>query len=351
MEMLIFYAVVALGVSFLCSLLEASLLSLPRSQVESMVAQGSSVGHSMKKLKDNIDRPLAAILTLNTIAHTVGAAGVGAQSAKVFGDAWVGVVSAVMTLGILVLSEIIPKTMGAVHAVRLAGMTAWTSNAMIILCYPIILSLEKINRLIAYEGHGDRISRMEVMATIRLGREGGSLGEREHRMMSNLMSLKGIKVGEILTPRTVMFALPSKTTVSEALGGEHPILFARIPLYDETIDDASRYVTRYDLWMAMDKGEGDRAIGELSRKMHALPEQAAVSDALDQLLAAREHIALIVDEHGGVEGMITLEDVLESLLGEEIVDETDMVADMRVLARGRAKQRMVKDDQPADSED
>jgi CBS domain containing-hemolysin-like protein len=137
--MLIFYAVLALGVSFLCSLLEASLLSLPRSQVESMIVAGSKTGQAMKALKDNIDRPLAAILTLNTIAHTVGAAGVGAQSAIVFGNAWVGLVSAIMTLAILILSEIIPKTIGAANAKSLAGMTAWTSNAMITLCYPIIL--------------------------------------------------------------------------------------------------------------------------------------------------------------------------------------------------------------------
>jgi CBS domain containing-hemolysin-like protein len=337
--MLIFYAVLALGVSFLCSLLEASLLSLPRSQVESMIVAGSKTGQAMKALKDNIDRPLAAILTLNTIAHTVGAAGVGAQSAIVFGNAWVGLVSAIMTLAILILSEIIPKTIGAANAKSLAGMTAWTSNAMITLCYPIILGLEQINRLIGFEKHGERIGRMEVLATIRLGREGGSLADREHRTIMNLMALTRVKVSEILTPRTVLFALPAGSSVKEATATDEPLRFARIPIYDETIDDASNYVTRYDLLHAAGSGNGEARLSEFARPIHVLPEQATVSDALEQMLALHELIALIVDEHGGVEGIVTLEDVLETLLGEEIVDETDTIADMRELARQRTARR------------
>lgn len=339
MAMLIFYAVLALGVSFLCSLLEASLLSLPRSQVESMVAAGSKIGKAMKALKDNIDRPLAAILTLNTIAHTVGAAGVGAQSAIVFGNAWVGLVSAIMTLAILILSEIIPKTIGAVHAKSLAGMTAWTSNAMITICYPIILGLEQMNRLVGFEKHGERIGRMEVLATIRLGREGGSLAAREHRTIMNLMALTRVKVSEILTPRTVLFALPADSSVKAVTSTDEPLRFARIPIFDQTIDDAANYVTRYDLLHAAGAGNGEAKLSEFARPIHVLPELATVSDALEQLLALHEHIALVVDEHGGVEGIVTLEDVLETLLGEEIVDETDSITDMRELARQRASRR------------
>lgn len=339
MTMLVIYATLALGVSFLCSLLEASLLSLPRSQVESMVAQGSPVGRAMKKLKDNIDRPLAAILTLNTIAHTVGAAGVGAEAAHLFGEAWIGVVSGVMTLAILIFSEIIPKTLGASNARALAGMTAWTSNAMITLCYPIILGLEQMNKLIGAKSHQDHIGRMEILATIRLGQEGGSLAAREHRTMMNLMSMSKIKVSDVLTPRTVIFALPAETTVNEVTQNNTPIRFARIPLYENSIDDAQRYVTRYDLMQALGADKGDEPLRVFSRPLPAIPEQASVSDALDFLLGKREHIALVVDEHGGVEGIVTLEDALETLLGEEIVDETDPVADMRVLARRRAAKR------------
>jgi CBS domain containing-hemolysin-like protein len=199
--------------------------------------------------------------------------------------------------------------------------------------------LEQINRLIGFEKHGERIGRMEVLATIRLGREGGSLADREHRTIMNLMALTRVKVSEILTPRTVLFALPAGSSVKEATATDEPLRFARIPIYDETIDDASNYVTRYDLLHAAGSGNGEARLSEFARPIHVLPEQATVSDALEQMLALHELIALIVDEHGGVEGIVTLEDVLETLLGEEIVDETDTIADMRELARQRTARR------------
>ncbi len=339
MTLLLFYAFLALGVSFLCSLLEASLLSLPRSRVESLVEQGSSAGRLMKSLKDNIDRPLAAILTLNTVAHTVGAAGVGAQAAVAFGDMAVGVASAIMTLAILVFSEIIPKTLGAVHANSLVAATAWLTQGAIIACYPVIVALEWVNRLIAYQRHRDRISRLEVLATIRLGREGGSLADREHRIITNLMTLSGVRLSQILTPRTVLFTLPASMTVREAADLQPPIRFARIPLHGESTDDIVGYVPRYDIHKAASAGDTSTALQQFARPMIALPELASAGDALEQLLGAGEHIALVVDEHGGVEGIVTLEDVLETLLGQEIVDETDPVTDMQALARRRAARR------------
>ena len=337
MIVLALYAALALGVSFICSLLEASLLSLPRSQVESMVAQGSRVGVAMKSLKENIDRPLAAILTLNTVAHTVGAAGVGAQATVLFGDAAIGIASAIMTLAILVFSEIIPKTLGAVHAKSLAGVTAWLTRGMIVLCYPIIIALEWVNRLIAFQRHRDRIGRMEVLATIRLGHEGGSLADREHRTITNLMALSNVGLTEVLTPRTVLFALPAEMTIRAVLSEHAPLRFARIPVYEETIDNVVGYVSRYDINKAAAEQQADTPLASVQRPLMTLPEQASVADALEQMLGKSEQIALVVDEHGGVEGIVTLEDVLETLLGEEIVDETDQVADMRSLARRRAR--------------
>lgn len=339
MTLLILFALLALGMSFLCSLLEASLLSLPRSQVESLVAQGSAAGRSIKILKDSIDRPLAAILTLNTIAHTVGAAGVGAQAAILFGDTAVGIASAIMTLAILVFSEIVPKTLGAVHAVHLVGFTAYTTHAMITLCLPVIIPLEWLNRRIGSRGARSRISRLEVLAAIRLGHEGGALAERELRIVTNVMALGGIRLSDILTPRTVVYSLPADQTIGEAANARPPIRFFRIPIYKGSTEEIVGYVTRYDIVNAVGQGRSGDKLATLKRPIHVLPELASAADALDQLLVQNEQIAVVVDEHGGMEGIVTLEDVLESLLGEEIIDETDPVSDMQRLARRLARRR------------
>lgn len=344
MTLLILYALLALGVSFLCSLLEASLLSLPRSQVETLVAEGSPAGRSMKGLKENIDRPLAAILTLNTIAHTVGAAGVGAQAAVMFGDAAVGVASGVMTFAILVFSEIIPKTLGAVHAGRMVGMTAYIIRAMIVICLPMIVALEWMNRMIGYQRHREQISRMEVFATVRLGREGGALGDREFHVISNLMALGSVRVSEILTPRTVVFALPVEQPIAAAAEASPPIRFARIPVYRGTVEKIVGYVARYDLYKAAAEGRGEETLGAIRRPILFVPELGSVADALAQLLDRNEHIAAVVDEHGGFEGIVTLEDALETLLGQEIVDETDPVANMQRLAGKLAQRRATRID-------
>ena len=339
MTLLIFYAALAIGVSFTCSLLEASLLSLPRSHVQSMVEQGSAVGRSLQRLKDNIDRPLAAILTLNTVAHTVGAAGVGAQAAVVFGSAAVGIASAIMTLAILVFSEIIPKTLGAVHARRLAGVTDLLTRAMIVLCWPFIIVLEWINRLIGYERQTQQLSRMEVLATIRLGGKAGSLADRELRIAMNVMSLEQVKLSGIMTPRTVVFALPATATVQQVIDEHHPVRFARIPIYGESLDEIIGYIPRYDLHKALADGQGELTLARLARPIVVIPELATVAQAMTQMLDEHEHIAAVVDEYGGMEGIVTLEDIMETLLGQEIIDETDPTADMQQLARQQASRQ------------
>jgi len=340
MILLTLYAILAIGVSFLCSLLEAGLLSLPRSHVESLVERGAPVGRSLKQLKDEIDRPLAAILTLNTIAHTVGAAGVGAQAAVVFGSAWVGVASAVMTLAILIFSEIIPKTLGAVHAKKLAPLTNILTRTMIVLTWPLLIALEWMNRLIGYERQTQRISRMEVLATIRLGGKTGSLDERELLIVNNVLALEKVKLTDIMTPRTVVFALPADMTAQQAIDDHQPIRFARIPVYDPADESLARvvgYISRFDLHEAVTAGRADDTLGQLARAMAVLPEHATVAKAMHAMLDKHEHIAMIVDEYGGTEGIVTLEDLMETLLGQEIIDETDPAADMQHLARRRAK--------------
>jgi len=330
MTLLIVYALAALGISFLCSLLEACILSLPRSFVESLVERGSAFGPLLREMKQNIDRPLAAILTLNTVAHTVGAIGVGAQAAVVFGSGAVGVASAVMTVLVLA-SEITPKTLGAVHARRIAVPAALTIRGLIFLTLPLIIPLEWVSRLVGSQPHVDQVGRAELLATIRLGKVSGAMAKREYEIAMNLIALAKIRLSEVLTPRTVVFTLPADLTAAEAIAKHHPIRFARIPLVEGDPDRPVRYVPRFDIHAA----EGSKRLSELARPMLILPETGTVGDALDGMIHKGEHIALIVDEFGAMAGIVTLEDLVESLLGAEIVDETDSVTDMRALARQR----------------
>ena len=340
MILLIVYGVLAVAVSFLCSLLEASLLSLPRSYVESLVERGSKVGRRLKQMKEAIDRPLAAILTLNTIAHTVGAAGVGAQAMEVFGDAAVGVASAVMTLLVLVFSEIIPKTLGAVHAKALAGFTAIAVRVLIVICLPIIVPLEWVNRVVSRSTENESISRAELIATIRLGQTSGVLRDLEHRVALNLMAIFNVRLSEVMTPRTVVFSLPADKTVGEVISSHGPLRFGRMPVWDGKPDNVIGYVTRFAIQGAAHRGENDKPIGELAESIPVLPESGRVGHALDLLMRDHRHIALVVDEFGGVAGIVTLEDLIETLLGNEIVDETDTVTDMREFARVRREHRL-----------
>jgi len=337
MTLLIVYGVFAIGVSFLCSILEACLLSLPASYVESMVQQGSRTGKMMQVMKENIDRPLAAILTLNTVAHTAGATGVGAQAANAWGSAAVGIASAVMTLLILVLSEIIPKTLGAVYAKSLAGPSALIIRGIIILCLPVIVPLEWMSRLFGWQRVTEPMSRAELLATIQLGRSSGIVGQREFRIASNVMRLSNIRLADVLTPRTVVFSLPAASTVGEVLDAHYPLRYARIPVYQDDPDHLVGYVPRYALYRADADGNRDHTLEQLVCPAPVLPELATVGKAMSMMLPERQHMGIVVDEYGSFEGIVTLEDLLETLLGEEIVDETDISDDMQDLARQRRK--------------
>ncbi len=339
MTILIIYAVLAIGVSFLCSLLEASILSIPRGHVEMLVEKGSRTGRRLLEMKQQIDRPLAAILTFNTIAHTVGAAGVGAQAAHIWGDSAVGLAGALMTLLILVLSEIIPKTLGAVHAKSLATATAFITHLMIIICYPLTLSLEFISGAIGYQREKDQISRAELAATVNLGWKAGTIALREFKTVSNMLALDEVSVTDILTPRTVVLSLPVEMTVAEAIDKYKPIRFSRIPVYEHKHDHVKGYVARSDIYELLASGSGDKKLGELVKPILVMPEQSSVYDLMTAMLQKQQHIALIVDEYGGMEGIATLEDAVETLLGVEIVDETDTTVDMRELARRKKRKQ------------
>ena len=344
MLLLITLAAIALGVSFLCSMLEASLLSVPASHVAMLVQRGSRSGQRLQEMKSQVDRPLSAILTLNTIAHTVGAVGVGAEAAVLFGHASVGITSAVMTVLILVLSEIIPKTLGAVYAKSLTGFTAITTRFMMLITSPIVVVLQSISRRLGPQTQKETLSRGEFIAATLLGHQAGSLDAREYQTVRNLMSLSTMKVNEILTPRTVLMALPEAETIKEVMKEARPLRYARIPVYQTSVDEVTGYVTRFELTEAYRAGERDAALSKFKRPIQAVPEQASVAATLELMLRNREHILLVVDEYGGLEGIVTLEDVIETLLGIEIVDEADATADLQALARWLAQRRRSHED-------
>ena len=339
MILLFFYLLLALTISFLCSLLEATLLSVPRSYVEVLVERGSLAGKRLQQMKDDLNRPLAAILTLNTFAHTLGAAGVGAQATFIWGQAWIGAVSFVVTLLILIISEIIPKTLGARHAKILAPFAACTINGIIKLLWPLVNSCDWISKRLSKNSHSIKeISREEVQGLACLALKQGSLDMNESRILQNLMALRETIVKQVMTPRTVVFTLRVDQTVREVTEGGL-LRFARIPILGDAPDDVRGMVHRYELFRMLEEGKLDITLDQLAQPLHAVPELAQLTVVLQTFIKRQEQLFLAVDEYGGIAGVITLEDVLETLLGVEIVDETDLVKDMQELALNRASHR------------
>ena len=333
MTLFFVYLAIAIGVSFLCSLLEAALLSVPRSHVAVMVERGSRAGKRLQAMKDDVDRPLAAILTLNTFAHTLGAAGVGAQAAVIWGETWVGVVGVVVTLAILIFSEIIPKTLGAVNAKALAPFTAWTVHFMIVSLYPVVIACDWLSkRLQGREQSEPLISREEMHSLAQLAHDEGAIDQNEARILRNLIALREATVERIMTPRTVVFTLPAAQTVGQTLAGEPP-RFARVPVTGESIDDIKGLVHRHALFTANAEGRTGDTLADIATPIHVVPESAKLATVLQRFIDRREHLFVVVDEYGTNVGIVSLEDVLETLLGVEIVDETDSVEDMQKLAK------------------
>jgi CBS domain containing-hemolysin-like protein len=336
MGLLVFYVALALGISFLCSVLEAVLLSVTPSYVQALETDQPEAGQRLRTLKANVDRPLAAILSLNTIAHTVGAAGAGAQAQAVFGEAWITVASAVLTVLILVFSEIIPKTIGAVFWRQLAPAVGSVLAPMIVIMYPFVKLSEAITKVVS-GGHGHGVmSREEFEAMADVGREHGVLAERESLTIKHLFEFAKLQVSDALTPRTVLYSFTADQTVGQAVGDDGELPFARIPLRDPAQPDhAPHYVLRAELLGAAARDEHDRPLAELARPLRAVPPTMLLSDMLAVFQAEGEHIALVVDEYGGIVGVVSLEDVIEHLLGMEIVDEIDQVRDLQAWARAR----------------
>ena len=338
--LLVIYALIALGFSFLCSIAEAVLLSVTPSYIAALEEKGRRSARRLKHLKANVDRPLAAILSLNTIAHTVGAAGVGAEAAVIWGSSAVGLASAVMTLLILFLSEIIPKTIGAVYWRQLSVPTAEAIQVLIWVLFPLVWFSELLTSLIAGDKKQEIVTREEVAATAAMSTETGQLDTEEHHILSNLLRLRSLTVKDIMTPRTVIFGFPEEMNVGELLKQHHDLQMSRIPVYEGTIDEVTGFVLKTDVLLAQARDKFDTKLRDLRRPINAIPSSASLPDAFELLLNQREHLVLVVDEYGGTDGLVTMEDLIETLLGTEIVDEADTAADMQRLARKQWKQRV-----------
>jgi CBS domain containing-hemolysin-like protein len=336
--LLIVAGAVSIAVSFLCSVAEAVLLCVTPSYIATRKDEGSAAAATLERMKQNIDRPLSAILSLNTIAHTVGAAGVGAQAAVLWGSQAVGWASAVMTLLILVLSEIIPKTLGAVYWRELAPWIARTITVMIWVLFPLVWLSELVTRMIS-GGRQDVVTRDEVAAMAVLSRMHGELEHGESTILANLFLLPTLKVQDIMTPRTVMISLPEELTVGEMHEQRPDLPVSRIPVYSGSIDNVTGFVLRTDVLLAHARGEQQRKLADLRREIKGVPATASLTDAFSLLLNQREHIALVVDEYGGTDGLVTMEDLIETLLGLEIIDEADAVPDLQRMARRKWEKR------------
>ena len=323
----------ALGISFLCSLLEAIILSVTWSYIEILKKKEKGSGELLQRLKENIDQSLAAILTLNTVSHTIGAAGIGSEFHKL-GNEWFTVASIILTILILVFSEIIPKTLGAIYWKRMAPSAAYLLELLIRITWPIVVVLNYFSRIIS-DGKENRkeMTREEMIAVAEIGETQGALEKQETRVIKNLLTLDKILAEDVMTPSTLMMTFHKSDTIKEVIKKNSPIPFSRIPIIDNNLDDIIGVVFRSKILEMNSDGKSDVRMEELAAELSTVSPEDSVATLLEEFLKKREHVFLVVDEYGTTQGIITLEDAVETLLGAEIVDESDSVEDMRLLAR------------------
>jgi len=341
MTLLIIYLTIAIGVSFVCSVLEAVLLSITPSYVESITNQYPKRGKILSRVKNRLDQSISSILILNTFAHTMGAAGVGAQASHVFGARWETLIAVLLTLVILYFSEIIPKTIGATYWRQLAIPSAHTINWLIRLVYPLIWVSTFITRFFS-KNKKNKISREEILALASLGHKMGTLISQENEYLGNVLRLREIKTEEILTPRSVMHSLSETLTINEALDEEKTKQFSRIPVYRDNQDDIIGIVLSRELLFEERQGKSDIEISQFSKPITRVSESLPVQQLLDLFIKKQEHLFLVEDQLGQTAGIVTLEDAIETMLGREIVDETDTIEDLQKFAKGKYRNRLRK---------
>ena len=343
MSLLIGYFSLALIISFICSMLESVILSVTHSHIGTMSKDNPRGGELILKLKDDINRPLAAILTLNTIANTVGAAGVGAQALVVYGSGAVAIASAILTFCILIFSEIIPKTIGATYWRRLAVPSAYIIKFLMIITFPFVWMSHALSaKLTPDEEDIKRVSREEIAAMAEMGEDEGSIDEHESDIIENLFRLKEMHVEAILTPRSVIYAFEDTQTVGQVMDADEDINFSRIPIFKENIDNIIGIVYKDTLLETMADDYFEKSMSDISEPVETVFEKESVENVLNKFTKNRSHIFIVKDEFGGTTGIVTLEDCIETLLGVEIVDESDEVADMRKLAKDQLRQQRRK---------
>ena len=338
MILLIFFLLLAILVSFLCSTLESVLMSTTLSYITLRENEGYKPATLMKIYKTEPEKALAAILSLNTIANTVGAAGVGRQAVAVFGEVWFGVVSAIMTLLILVFAEIIPKTIGTTYWKHLMGFTAHTIRILIAILYPFVLLIRWITNRFP-EPEEAAVSREEVIAMANVGEEEGVIEEDENKIIRNVMRLDDVKAYDVMTPRVVASIAPEQMTLKEFYDTDKYDHFSRIPVYADSPEYITGYVLRNDVLEDLAEDHFNKTLKEIKRPLPQFNEEMTVGDIFDQLLKQKSQISIVIDEYGCFQGILTLEDVIETIFGLEIIDENDEVTDMQQYARERWKQR------------
>lgn len=343
MGLLFAFLLTAMGVSFLCSLLESVLMTTTLSYITLREEEGYKPAYWMKTYKTETERPLAAILSLNTIANTIGAAGVGQQATLVFGSAWFGLVSAIVTILILIFGEIIPKTIGTTYWKSMMGFTANTIRILIVLMYPFVILIQFTAKLFKRNDSEATVSREEVLAMVSVGEEEGVIEEDENKIIGNVMRLNSIKASDVMTPRVVAKIAPETMTLQEYYQSDEYDHFSRIPVYAPNAPEyITGYVLRDDALEDLAEDNFQVTLGSIKRPLPSFPESKSLGEIFDAMLKQKSQIALIIDEYGCFQGILTLEDIIETIFGLEIIDENDDIIDMQQYARERWQQRQKK---------
>ena len=343
MTLLFVYLAIAIGISFVCSILEAVLLSITPSYVEKTLTAKPRAGRLLTTAKQRLDESLSSILILNTFAHTMGAAGVGSQAILIYGEKWETLIAVLLTLAILYFSEIIPKTLGATYWQNLAIPAAFLIKWLVKLVYPLVWISTRLTKLFR-KNRRNEITREEIIALASLGHKYGSLVEQENVYLSNVLRLREIRTEQILTPRSVVHMFEQSISVTDALNDPRTREFTRMPIYNDTPDQITGKVIKHDLFEAERSGNGDKPISDYAKEIDRVSEKLPVQQLLDLFIKHRAHLFLVEDEFGQTAGIVTLEDAIETLLGREIVDESDTIEDMQELAKTKYRERLRKDD-------
>lgn len=344
MTLLLLYLAIAIGVSFMCSILEAVLLSITPSYVEKTLTNKPRAGKLLTSVKERMDESLSSILILNTFAHTMGAAGVGSQAIQVYGEKWETLIAVLLTLAILYFSEIIPKTIGATYWQRLAMPAAFMIKWLVKLVYPLVWISTRMTKLLG-EHKGNEITREEIIALASLGHKDGTLFQQENIYLENILRLRETNTEQILTPRSVVHLFEESTSVTDALNDPRTREFSRMPIYQGSRDHITGKVIKAELFEAERSGHGDKPISDYAKKIYRVSEKLPVQQLLNLFLKYHAHLFLVEDEFGQTAGIVTLEDAIETILGREIVDEHDTIEDMQALAKKKYRDRLRKDDQ------